>query len=86
MSGIDSAAHVDNALKSFDEERRIEINRMEANPSFKLYNDAINQLEKDTGNNQATGDALDDLGSEFGILNVRLKVKAFLRTEKLTRL
>ena len=81
MSGVDSAAHVDNALKLFDKERSIEIGRMEANPSFKLYNDAITQLEKDTGNNQATGDPLKDLGSEFSILNT-FKGKSFYKNRE----
>ncbi len=79
MSGIDSAAHVDEVLKSFDKERQIEINRMEANPTFKLYNDAITQLEKDTGNNQATGDSLDET-FPYSVVGVSLRRSCRVRS------
>ena len=54
----------------FDEASVAEIKIMENNPEFKLRNDAIHQLSKNTGNNKATGNSVDDLASEFSILNL----------------
>ena len=70
MPGLESVEYVKNQLDSFDEASVAEIKIMENNPEFKLRNDAIHQLSKNTGNNKATGNSVDDLASEFSILNL----------------
>ena len=62
--------YVNQNLKSFDEKVDSEVKNLELNNEFKLRNDALNQLIKDTGNTQATGDSTKDLSSEFNVLNV----------------
>ena len=62
--------YVKQGLKSFDEKVDNEVKNLELNDEFKLRNDALNQLIKDTGNIQATGEAVKDVGSEFNVLNV----------------
>jgi hypothetical protein len=70
MPGLESVEYVKDQLDSFDEASVAEIKIMENNPEFKLRNDAIHQLSKNTGNNKATGNSVDDLASEFSILNL----------------
>jgi len=62
--------YVKQGLKSFDKKVDNEVKNLELNDEFKLRNDALNQLIKDTGNTQATGEAVKDVGSEFNVLNV----------------
>ena len=66
----ESVDYVKQQLKTFDEDNAPEIENMEFKPGFKLRNDAINQLSKDTGNYQASGDTDKDLLQELSILNV----------------
>ena len=70
MSGLESVAYVEKQLKEFDKTAAKELDILNYDPEFKLRNDAIEQLSKDTGNKQATGDGLEDTLSEFNILNV----------------
>lgn len=81
MPGLESVAYVKDQLKAFDEASTAEIELMENNPEFKLRNDAITQLSKNTGNNQATGDPVDDLASEFNILNL-FKGKSYYKNQE----
>ena len=70
MPGLESVAYVEDQLKEFDKVAAKELDILNFDPEFKLRNDAIEQLSKDTGSNQATGDGLEDTLSEFNVLNV----------------
>ena len=70
MPGLQSVAYVENQLKEFDKAAAKELEILNLDPEFKLRNDAIEQLSKDTGSTQATGDGLEDTLSEFNVLNV----------------
>ena len=66
----ESVDYVAQQLEIFDKDNASEIENMEFDPGFKLRNDAINQLLKDTGNYQASGDASQDLAQELSIFRV----------------
>jgi len=66
----ESVDYVAQQLKIFDKDNASEIENMEFDPGFKLRNDAVNQLLKDTGNYQASGDTLQDLGQELSVFQV----------------
>ena len=70
MSGLESVAYIEDQLKEFDKTAAKELEILNFDPEFKLRNDAIEQLSKDTGSNQATGDGLEDTLSEFNVLNI----------------
>ena len=70
MPGLESVAYVEDQLKEFDKVAAKELDILNFDPELKLRNDAIEQLSKDTGSNQATGDGLEDTLSEFNVLNV----------------
>ena len=81
MPGLESVEYVKDQLEIFDKASAAEIKIMEYNPEFKLRNEAIGQLSKNTGNNQATGDPVDDLASEFNILNL-FKGKSYYKNQE----
>ena len=67
---LESVDYIKQQLKTFDDDNAYEIENMEFEPGFKLRNDAVNQLSKDTGNYQASGDTMQDLAQEFSVLQV----------------
>ena len=70
MPGLESVAYIDNQLQEFDATAAKELEILNLDPEFKLRNDAIEQLSKNTGSNQGTGDGLEDTLSESNVLNV----------------
>jgi len=70
MDPMESVNYVKKTMKDFDETVANEVKVMNLNPDFKLRNDAIIQLSRNSNNNRATGDVASDLSSEAGVLNL----------------